>query len=180
MTSRCVPRDHPAVGAHVASLAKMMSAARGIAAPVARRTAHRALSTGAEGFTRLEHMMWESSTAPYADMFAPLTGQAAAPLVDAARVVAGQRVLDVATGPGQTARYAAKRGAEEVIALDFSEEMLAVAERLTRPSVRVPTHPRHRLPSSPTPSRAACAECIPRHPLRSRRRDRPSARRRLR
>ena len=84
---------------HVASsrAVKMMSAARGIAAPIARRTARCALSTGAEGFTRLEHAMWESGTAPYADMFAPLTGQAAAPLVDVARVIAGQRVLDMAT-----------------------------------------------------------------------------------
>ena len=113
-------------------------AARGIAAPAARRNggARRAVSAGADAFTRLEHTMWESGTAPYADMFAPLTGQAAAPLLDTAHVMAGHRVLDVATGPGQTARAAADRGAVEVIALDFSEEMLAVAESLTRPKVR--------------------------------------------
>jgi SAM-dependent methyltransferase len=48
------------------------------------------------------------------------------PLLDAARVGAGMRVLDVATGPGHLAAGAAARGAAAT-GLDIAEGMLAVA-----------------------------------------------------
>ncbi len=56
----------------------------------------------------------------------------AAPLVEAARVVAGQAVLDVACGTGIVARHAAERlgGHGQVIGVDLNPHMLAVARRV--------------------------------------------------
>jgi ubiquinone/menaquinone biosynthesis C-methylase UbiE len=51
------------------------------------------------------------------------------PLLDAARVAAGSRVLDVGTGPGDVAAEAAARGAD-VIGLDFARAMITLAVRL--------------------------------------------------
>ncbi|GAC1440807.1 MAG: bifunctional demethylmenaquinone methyltransferase/2-methoxy-6-polyprenyl-1,4-benzoquinol methylase UbiE [Solirubrobacteraceae bacterium] len=48
--------------------------------------------------------------------------------VDLAKVGGGSRVLDVATGTGDLAIELARRGCE-VVACDFSEEMLALARR---------------------------------------------------
>ena len=53
---------------------------------------------------------------------------------DLARVGAGSRVLDVATGTGDLAVELASRGAD-VVGMDFSPEMLAVARRKA-PSLR--------------------------------------------
>jgi SAM-dependent methyltransferase len=50
------------------------------------------------------------------------------PLLDAVRAGRETRVLDVATGPGYVAAAAAQRGAS-VVAVDFSEAMLAEARR---------------------------------------------------
>lgn len=65
-------------------------------------------------------------------LFAPW----ASPLVDAAGVDVGHRVLDVATGTGIVARTAADRvgGAGSVVGIDLNPAMLAVAERL-RPDI---------------------------------------------
>jgi 2-polyprenyl-3-methyl-5-hydroxy-6-metoxy-1,4-benzoquinol methylase len=41
--------------------------------------------------------------------------------------VAGRRVLDLGCGAGQLARHLAERGAAEVIGVDLSEKMLALA-----------------------------------------------------
>ena len=41
------------------------------------------------------------------------------------------RVLDVATGPGSLAAVAAERGADEVVGVDISSEMLALAKPIT-------------------------------------------------
>ena len=89
-----------------------------------------------DAFSALEHDMWQRGASAYDAGFGPLTSQAAPALVDAALggrdpARARVRVLDVATGPGFVAGDAAARGCD-VVALDFSSEMLALAEPLTR------------------------------------------------
>jgi SAM-dependent methyltransferase len=79
-------------------------------------------------FHAFEHAGWESIPGAYQDAFGTLTTQAIGPLLDAARVGPGVRVLDVATGPGYVAAAAAGRGAT-VVAVDFSAAMLAEARR---------------------------------------------------
>jgi SAM-dependent methyltransferase len=81
-----------------------------------------------EAFHAFEQSGWERASAHYENAFGTLTPQAAGPLLDAAHVSAGRRVLDVATGPGPIAAAAAARGAD-VIGLDFSAAMIAEATR---------------------------------------------------
>lgn len=69
----------------------------------------------------------------YDDAFAGLTPQAAGPLLDAAGVRAGIRVLDIAAGPGYVTAAASERGAEAV-GIDFSAAMIARA-RSRRPGL---------------------------------------------
>lgn len=79
-------------------------------------------------FTRFEHEGWQRAVEGYERGFLPLTRQAIGPLLDAARVRAGTRLLDLASGPGDLVDAAAQRGAR-VTGSDFSEAMLAVAQR---------------------------------------------------
>ena len=65
----------------------------------------------AEAFRRLEREGWERVAAQYEDAWAALTRQFVAPLVELAAVGPGQRVLDVACGPGYVAEAAARLGA---------------------------------------------------------------------
>ena len=53
------------------------------------------------------------------------------PLLDAARIVPGSRVLDVGTGPGDLAAAAMARGAT-VVGIDVANEMVALARRAHR------------------------------------------------
>jgi ubiquinone/menaquinone biosynthesis C-methylase UbiE len=82
-----------------------------------------------EAFKQFEHSGWAEVANQYHDSFAPLTTQAIEPLLDAAAVRAGVRVLDVATGPGYIAAAAVRRGALAV-GLDFSATMVEEARRL--------------------------------------------------
>jgi ubiquinone/menaquinone biosynthesis C-methylase UbiE len=84
-------------------------------------------------FHDFEHAGWERAAAHYADAFGDLTKQTAGPLLDAAGVRAGARLLDVACGPGFISAAAAARGAD-VVGLDFSPAMIASARR-THPSI---------------------------------------------
>jgi ubiquinone/menaquinone biosynthesis C-methylase UbiE len=86
-------------------------------------------------FHDFEHQGWQTAAAHYAGSFGELTARAAEPLLDAARVGQGTRVLDVATGPGYVAAAAAQRGAV-VDAIDFAPEMVALARKL-HPAVAV-------------------------------------------
>jgi SAM-dependent methyltransferase len=79
-------------------------------------------------FHAFERAGWESVPRPYHDAWGTLTTQAVGPLLDAARAGPATRVLDVATGPGYVASEATRRGAS-VVAVDFSEAMLAEARR---------------------------------------------------
>jgi len=80
----------------------------------------------ATAFHDFERDGWERAAEHYAGAFGDVTGQIAAPLLDAVRAGHGTRLLDVATGPGVVAAAAAKRGAT-VTGIDFSPAMIAAA-----------------------------------------------------
>ena len=78
-------------------------------------------------FDVYEERGWGGKDAPAYDSLAGrVTSRFAAPLLDAARVQPGMRVLDCATGPGYAADLAAELGAT-VVGIDFSTTMLALA-----------------------------------------------------
>lgn len=79
-------------------------------------------------FTQFEHAGWQRAVDGYERGYLPLTRQAIEPLLDAARVGSGTRLLDLASGPGELAAAAARRGAL-VTGSDFSESMLTLAAR---------------------------------------------------
>lgn len=83
----------------------------------------------AEQVARFENETWSRCAKGYMDGFGALVTEGITPLLDAAIVSAGDRVLDVGTGPGVVAAMVAERGAEPV-GLDFSEAMLAEARRV--------------------------------------------------
>lgn len=86
-------------------------------------------TTDVAAFTEFERAGWDRIPDGYHRFMGPVTAQAADPLLDAAGVEQGDRVLDVATGPGYIAGQAAARGAE-VVAVDLSAQILALARTL--------------------------------------------------
>ena len=82
-----------------------------------------------EEFRNFEHAGWEEIPSQYHCAFGELTSQAIEPLLDAARIRKGTKLLDVACGPGYVSALAAKRGAI-VLGIDFSSSMLEEAKRL--------------------------------------------------
>lgn len=83
-----------------------------------------------DAFKAFEAAGWSARAGTYEDLSGAITRRFAEPLLDAAGVRHGQRVLDVATGPGYVAERAAARGAIPV-GMDIAEGMLAAArERL--------------------------------------------------
>jgi SAM-dependent methyltransferase len=88
-----------------------------------------------EAFNAFEAAGWEQRAAPYDAFFAAVTSQVAGPLLDAAEVSAGTRVLDVATGPGYVAGRAAGRGAVTT-AVDIAPSMVQLV-RQRHPGVDV-------------------------------------------
>jgi SAM-dependent methyltransferase len=87
-----------------------------------------------EAVRAFEHAGWQRAAEHYTATFAHATTGFVANLLDAARVGAGQRVLDLACGPGLVAAAAAKRGVLPV-GLDFSSAMIALA-RADHPGIR--------------------------------------------
>lgn len=81
-----------------------------------------------EDVAAFEHATWSRCAPGYEEGFALLTREAVEPLLDAAGVESGTRLLDVGTGSGVAAAIAQKRGAT-VAGVDFSDEMLAEARR---------------------------------------------------
>ena len=79
-----------------------------------------------QAFHWFEHAGWETAARAYHESWTALTMQAVAPLLDAAHVGRGTRLLDVATGPGHVAGLAAERGASAV-GVDFAAAMLTLA-----------------------------------------------------
>jgi SAM-dependent methyltransferase len=86
------------------------------------------MASGAEEFKAFEAAGWSRRANTYGRVTGALTARFVDALLDAARVAAGMRVLDVATGLGHVAAAAAARGAAPV-GVDIAEGMLAVARR---------------------------------------------------
>src|SRR5262245_63782850 len=81
-----------------------------------------------DAFKEFEKTSW-SKQAEHYDVFAgQMTRHAVNGLLDAVRVRAGTKLLDVATGPGYVAAEAMRRGAN-AIGLDITENMLTEARR---------------------------------------------------
>src|SRR3954447_8070956 len=83
----------------------------------------------ADAFNAFEAAGWEDRVSGYEDFFGPITTRLVDPLLDAAEVDRGTRVLDVASGPGYVAAAAAERGAF-VIGVDIAWAMISLARRL--------------------------------------------------
>jgi ubiquinone/menaquinone biosynthesis C-methylase UbiE len=86
------------------------------------------MADGAQEFKEFEAAGWSRRAGTYGRVTGAITARFVEPLLEAARVGAGMRVLDVATGPGHVAAAAAARGAVPV-GVDIAEGMLAVARR---------------------------------------------------
>lgn len=80
----------------------------------------------ADAFNAFEAAGWEDRAAVYARHLTVFTRPLIDPLLDAAGVGAGTRVLDVASGPGHMAAAAAARGAVP-IGVDIAASMVALA-----------------------------------------------------
>lgn len=79
-------------------------------------------------FEVLERAGWQRQADAYFVSCRPITDRLIEPLLDAARVSAGSRMLDIGSGPGDVAARAAERGAI-VVGLDFAEAMVTLASR---------------------------------------------------
>ena len=86
--------------------------------------------TGAfDAFARFEHEGWERVAPRYEELWTSLSAQFAGPLLAAADVRRGQRVLDLCCGPG-VVTAAAHRIAAAVTGLDFAPAMVERARAL--------------------------------------------------
>jgi SAM-dependent methyltransferase len=97
-----------------------------------------------DAFDAFEAAGWEARAKAYEQAFRSLTSRLVEPLLDAAAVTAGTRVLDIATGPGYAAGQAAARGAE-VVGADVAEAMVSLARRLN-PGIEFRQADAHDLP----------------------------------
>ncbi len=77
-------------------------------------------------FKQFEHDGWEQSVAAYDHLFGSLTTQMIVPLLRELRPAKGEKLLDIATGPGYVAAKALECGCI-VSAIDISEAMIARA-----------------------------------------------------
>ena len=80
-------------------------------------------------FTLFEKQAWEASASPYHKLFGPFTCQIADILIGAiSRDRHPTSLLDLATGPGYLANMATKYKYSDVTGIDFSKEMITIAE----------------------------------------------------
>lgn len=84
------------------------------------------MRTDADAFKAFEAERWGAKAGSYDRLTGQVTRRMVEPLLDAAAVRSGRRVLDIATGPGHLAGAAAARGAA-VTGIDIAEGMLALA-----------------------------------------------------
>jgi SAM-dependent methyltransferase len=82
----------------------------------------------AENFKQFEARGWTAQAGTYGELSGQVTSRFAEPLLDAAGVRHGDRVLDVATGPGYVAERAEARGAIP-LGIDIADGMVALARR---------------------------------------------------
>ena len=97
-----------------------------------------------DAFDAFEAAGWEQKAVAYERFFDVITDRVVAPLLAAASVGVGARVLDVATGPGWVAAHAAERGAS-VVGIDVAEAMIARA-RSAHPGLEFGRADAHDLP----------------------------------
>jgi SAM-dependent methyltransferase len=97
-----------------------------------------------DAFDAFEAAGWEEKGIAYERFFGGIAGRVVEPLLAAASVGAGTRVLDVATGPGWVAAGAAERGAS-VVGVDIAEAMIARA-RSAHPELDFRRADAHELP----------------------------------
>jgi SAM-dependent methyltransferase len=81
-----------------------------------------------DAFSRFEQAGWAGKSDAYARLLGQITDRVVDPLLDAARVNTGTRVLDLACGPGAATARAAARGAAPV-GVDLSPAMVALARQ---------------------------------------------------
>jgi ubiquinone/menaquinone biosynthesis C-methylase UbiE len=79
-------------------------------------------------FKELERQGWGAKAEHYDAFAGRVTAEAVTPLLDAAGVRTGMRILDVACGPGYVADGAAARGAHPM-GIDFAANMVGEARR---------------------------------------------------
>lgn len=79
-------------------------------------------------FKQFEHDGWEKSVAAYDHLFGSLTTQMIKPLIGELKPAKGEKLLDVATGPGYVAVKARDCGCV-VTAIDISEAMIVRARQ---------------------------------------------------
>ena len=91
-------------------------------------TAPELSSDDAERLRAFERRGHDQLAGSYCDFFASVTALAGEPLLDAAAVTSGTRVLDVATGPGSLVGVAVRRGAQPV-GVDLSSKMIELARQ---------------------------------------------------
>jgi ubiquinone/menaquinone biosynthesis C-methylase UbiE len=82
-----------------------------------------------DDFSRFEHAGWQRVAGKYDSVWSSLTRQFIPDLVDAAQVVSGMSVLDVACGPGYVSA-AVKQLHAVATGVDFSEKMVAIAKQM--------------------------------------------------
>ena len=81
----------------------------------------------AEAFRAFEQQGWDKRADSYGQFFTAVSDHNVEPLLEAAAITAGDRVLDVGCGPGNLAAAAAGRGAS-VVGADLSPVMVALAQ----------------------------------------------------
>ena len=108
----------------MAELRDAIDAGRLAEAAAARAGGSRAVGAGLDPFKAFEADGWSARAGTYGALMARATAFAIEPLLDAARVGPGVRVLDVGCGPGALSAAAAARGAR-VTGADLAEGMLA-------------------------------------------------------
>ena len=82
----------------------------------------------ARAFDAYEAAGWDAIAGEYDALWSEYTSQAVDPLLDAADVRSGMRVLDIGTGSGHAAAQAAARGAEAT-GIDVAAAMVEIATR---------------------------------------------------
>ncbi len=93
------------------------------------------MGDAASRFSAFEAAAWSERAESYGHLTARITGRVAGPLLDAAGVTAGTRVLDVGCGPGVVIAAALARGAVPT-GVDIAPGMVAEARR-RHPGVEV-------------------------------------------
>lgn len=95
-------------------------------------------------FAAFEHNFWENAAEAYDRGFGAVTAQTAAPLLSSVHLKFGDRILDIACGPGYMAETALNHGAK-LTGVDFAESMVELAKK-KYPAATFKAGDAHKLP----------------------------------